>query len=382
MAEAAPGRLLFIDNLRWSAISMVVVMHAAVTYSPFGSWYFYDRTLTTRPLAIGLATYQTFQHAVSMGLLFGIAGYFARAALTRKGSAAFLRERLFRLGLPLLFYTLVIDPVIGRYIARNWHSAVPRSFAEDWWWHFTHGDMLHESGPLWFCLVLLLFSAIYAGVWSWTQPSQTIDQAGLPGPLAMLLTASLMAGLTFLVGLEVPESRTVLNVSLHDFPQYPLMFAIGAAAHRQQWLQRFTPGSGGRWLLVALFGGGIAWVLLITQGGALTGNLKAYGQGWHWQALGMDVWRSAMCLCLARGLVTFYRDHFNQQGALARFLSRNAFGVYVFHAPILIAITRILQSGLDDPLAKFLLASLLAIPATFLFVGLVVRRAPGLRAFV
>ena len=38
-----PHRLLYIDNLRWSAISMVVVMHAAVTYSPFGSWYYRDR---------------------------------------------------------------------------------------------------------------------------------------------------------------------------------------------------------------------------------------------------------------------------------------------------------------------------------------------------
>ena len=62
-------RLLFIDNLRWSAISMVVVIHAAVTYSAVGSWYFIDHAGTGRPATIALATYQSFQHAVAMGLL-------------------------------------------------------------------------------------------------------------------------------------------------------------------------------------------------------------------------------------------------------------------------------------------------------------------------
>jgi len=77
-------RLLFIDNLRWSAISMVVVIHAAVTYSAVGSWYFFDHANTGRAATIALATYQSFQHAVAMGLLFGIAGFFAFASRQRK----------------------------------------------------------------------------------------------------------------------------------------------------------------------------------------------------------------------------------------------------------------------------------------------------------
>ena len=36
------ARLLYIDNLRWVMIMLVVSMHAAVTYSHLGSWYYME----------------------------------------------------------------------------------------------------------------------------------------------------------------------------------------------------------------------------------------------------------------------------------------------------------------------------------------------------
>ena len=32
-------RLAFIDNIRWLMIILVLSMHSADTYSPFGNWY-------------------------------------------------------------------------------------------------------------------------------------------------------------------------------------------------------------------------------------------------------------------------------------------------------------------------------------------------------
>jgi peptidoglycan/LPS O-acetylase OafA/YrhL len=37
---AKPARLLYIDNLRVFTIALVVLQHAAVTYSGLGSWYY------------------------------------------------------------------------------------------------------------------------------------------------------------------------------------------------------------------------------------------------------------------------------------------------------------------------------------------------------
>jgi glucans biosynthesis protein C len=77
-----------------------------------------------------------------------------------------------------------------------------------------------------------------------------------------------------------------------------------------------------------------------------------------------------------------FRSKLSGQGMVTRFLSRNAFGVYVFHPPILIMITQVLHGWPEAAALKFFVASIFAIVGTFLFVGLIARRTPGLRAIV
>ena len=377
---AGPGRLLFIDNLRWSAIAMVVVLHAAVTYSGIGSWYVREQGQTSRAAVIGLATYQSLQHAVAMGLLFGIAGYFAGSALDRHGVRRFLAERAYRLGLPLLLYMLVVGPLTEYYVSQTWRSRPPQTFPQEWWRHVANGEILSGSGPLWFCLVLLVLCLAFAAVRSVRSPPPVASVRPPPGPLGVGAFAAAMAAVTFALGVAAPRAGTVLNLVVHDLPQYPLMFAAGILAQRHGWLQRmpswYGPVGTGAGVVVGL----VWWFAMLTLGGAFRGQLALFGGGWHWQAAAMDLWRSVTCLALSVGLTTLYRDHFDRQDRLARFLTANAFGVYLFHPPILIAITRVLHDVPADNLVKFALAGTGAVAATFLFVGLVVRRTPVLRA--
>ena len=82
---------------------------------------------------------------------------------------------------------------------------------------------------------------------------------------------------------------------------------------------------------------------------------------------------------MSLGLLVLYRERFNEQGRVARFLSDNAFAAYVFHPPILIAVTRLLHI-LDAPqIFKFLIATLVGAALTLLFSALVARRTPLLR---
>jgi hypothetical protein len=321
-----------------------------------------------------------------MGLLFGIAGYFARGSLLRKGGLGFMRDRAFRLGAPLLFYVFLIGPLTSYYIARNWTSTPQRSFGADWLRHIANGEILSGSGPLWFCLVLLAFSAVYA-VWHAIiplRPSPPPQAGEFAGPnLARVVTfIGAMALLSFLIGVVIPRDRTVLNVDLHDLPQYPLMFLAGLQAHREDWLRRFPTRTGRIWGIGGSVLAIVAWVLLIGLGGALNGQLALYGGGWHWQAAAMTLWRAFACVAFSLGLITLFRSKLSGQGVLTRFLSRNAFGVYVFHPPILIMITVALAAWPAAAAAKFFIAGVLAIILTFLFVGLVARRTPGLRAIV
>ena len=242
--------------------------------------------------------------------------------------------------------------------------------------HVANGEILDDSGPLWFCLVLLVFCACFAACQALVPAVRPGARRPVPGAGSVLGYALAMAAVTFAVGVIAPGGGTILNVDVHDFPQYPLMFAAGVMAWRNEWPLRVSPRAGRLWLLGGLLVSLTLWVVLVTQGGALQGNLRAYGGGWHWQAAGMDLWRSFTCLSLSLGLVTLYRDRFNGQGPVARFLTRNAFGVYVFHAPVLIMVTRCLHDWPADTAAKFIVASVAAIAASFLLVGGVARRTP------
>lgn len=374
------GRLLFIDNLRWSAIAMVVVIHAAVTYSGIGNWYVRDRLDTGRLATIGFATYQSLQHAVAMGLLFGIAGYFASRSLARHGVRGFLLERAGRLGLPLILYMFLVGPLTEFYVAGTWRSTPARTFPDEWLRHVGSGAILGGSGPLWFCLVLLVFSLCFAGLQlAWPRRPGHVE-APTPGLVTIAAYGLAMAAVTFGLGVLAPHAGTVLNVVVHDVPQYPFMFAAGVLAERNNWLLRFPPRYGPAGVAGGLVVGLVWWSAMLELGGAFRGELSAFGGGWHWQAASMDLWRSAVCLSLGIGLLTTYRDHVNRQGPVARFLTANAFGVYVFHPPVLIAITQSLRHVPVGGVVKFVVAGAASVVATFLFVGFVARRIPWVRA--
>ena len=53
---------------------------------------------------------------------------------------------------------------------------------------------------------------------------------------------------------------------------------------------------------------------------------------------------SFFCVGISIGLIAIFRKKFNTQGKVTSFISENAFGVYVFHTPILVAITMALSS--------------------------------------
>ena len=100
------------DHLRWGGVALVVTVHAAVTYSGIGGWYYHEpATLDTTSLVVFLA-YELHLQAFFMGLLFLVAGYFVPGGYDRKGPRRFWRDRLMRLGAPTAFYALVIEPVI------------------------------------------------------------------------------------------------------------------------------------------------------------------------------------------------------------------------------------------------------------------------------
>ena len=379
-AAACRQRLLFIDNLRWAMIVLVISMHAADTYSPLGNWYYLDRKPLSTPSLLAFAAWQMYLQSFFMGLLFFIAGFFVPPSLDRKGPRQFLRDRAFRLGLPVLFYMLVLGPITEYFCAHSWNSTAPTSFANEWVKHIRNGQFLQENGPLWFCLALLTFSLSYVALRA-MQPAikASHEDRQPPGVGKQIGFAVAMATSTFVVRLVLPSGFSFLNMHLGDFPQYILLFAAGVAAARGQWLLELKLSAGMRWLAIVLPFGFAAWLVILRVGGAFTGNGRAYSGGWHWQAASVNVWESFTCVAMCLGLLAIFRGAFDRQGPLAKFLSDNAFSVYVFHPPIVIMSARLLHTCAWPPVLKFIVLTCMAVAASFALSATVFRRIPLLR---
>jgi len=368
-------RLLFIDNIRWTMILLVLSMHATDTYSPFGNWYYTDRSQTTFGTALVFGTYQSTLQAFFMALLFFVAGFFAAPSYDRKGFTRFVRNRWVRLGIPTALYILVIGPLTQYFLSRTWGTG---GFAYQWFLHLRNGEILSETGPMWFAAVLLVFSLLYAGLRAATGvPAKYVNV--LPIGKAILGLVALMACATFVVRVFIPQDRAVLNVHPGDLPQYILMFSAGILAHRQRWLESLPTRTGVRWATLLLGPAVALFAILLIYGGAADGDTSLYSGGTNIVSLGKSIWESLVCVGASLAIIVVYRERFNKQGRLAALLSENAFAVYLVHPPIIILMAILLHSISAPVVLKAVLLTATSALVTFSIAALVLRRVPLLQ---
>src|SRR5258707_10768357 len=102
-ATRSPARIVPLDRARRFIILLVLLHHSVLNYTFFGHgdpmrWLGFDLVVL-------------FNDSYFMAFMFFISGLFVRDSLVRRGSAVFLRDRAWRLGLPYLFSVLVLMPI-------------------------------------------------------------------------------------------------------------------------------------------------------------------------------------------------------------------------------------------------------------------------------
>jgi fucose 4-O-acetylase-like acetyltransferase len=373
---SSTSRLLFIDNIRWTMIILVLSMHASDTYSPFGNWYYTEHPKIGAMTILMFAFYQSFLQAFFMALLFFIAGFFAAPSYDRKGFAAFARERCIRLGVPTLLFMFVIGPLTQYYLSHTWGDG---GFPYQWRLHIIDGQILSETGPMWFAALLLLFSLLYATARLVARALPRVQHHSCFGNAQLIAFIGTMSVATFLVRIWLPENASVLNTHPADFPQYILMFVAGIIAARRGWLEGASTMFSVRWAAVLTITSIPLFALLAAGGGALHGHTADYSGGLNAMSLLKCVWESMVCVGMTLALVSLYRRKFNRQGALATWLSRDAFAVYLCHPPIIIALAILTQRIQAPALIKVILLTLATAIVTYSLVSTVLRRTPLLR---
>ena len=364
-------RYAWMDNLRVLMIVLVVILHTCVTYSGLGGWYYKENMQVDMYSTIFFAFYLTFTQAYFMSLLFMVSGYFTQRSLLRKGAINYSLGRLKRLGIPLLIFIFLIQPftVMLAYPDLNivdWYLGGLKDF-----------EFIGWTGPLWFVEALLIFTLIYVLIFRlFIRREFKIKLKVTYLNVSMLIL--LITAVAFLLRLNNPIGSNFYNLQFSFFSAYVIMFAVGIIAFSAGIFEQITFKDGKRWLAISLGLGIPGWCMLIYFAGFLEGS-RMFEGGMNGPAFFYALWESFVCVTFILALIGIFRYRLNIKGKLQQFLSDNAFGVFVFHAPVLVGISMLLKDFSILPVPKFFLVFTLAVPLSFL-VSWLVRRIGVLRS--
>jgi hypothetical protein len=364
---AVTSRDTGLDALRATTTLLVLFHHAALTYGAIGGWYYREVPTDGRLETKILILFCTVNQAWFMGLFFLLAGYFTPGAFERKGGWAYARDRLLRLGMPLLVYLLVISPLT---IALA-QIANGRRFLGTFEWLWVHGRF--ESGPLWFAQALLIFSGAYLA--SRAIAARRAGARTFPSNTSMLLAALTTGVGAFALRLLWPVGVQVSGLQLGYFSSYVVLFTAGCAAARGHWLSSVPDRQRRLWLTVA-------WItlpvlpavdLLAPAIPALRGD---FGGGWNIQSVIYAFWEPLVAWGFILALVRTFQQGVRTTGPVWTALSRRAYAIYIIHPPVLVAVALAWRDVPASHLVKFAVSGSVTCLLCFWMSGVLLRARP------
>ncbi|HEU5100925.1 MAG TPA: acyltransferase family protein [Roseiflexaceae bacterium] len=369
------ARLVYVDNLRAIVIGVVIVHHAAQAYGPTGGeWPIFNPTR-----AAILEPFFTVNLAFGLGLLFLIAGYFVPRAYDRKGAVRFLVDRLVRLGVPMLFVSLVLFPLFMYAMDARRQSFIP----------FLAGYLRQPLAlHMWFVGYLLLASGGYAG-WRWLTKRAApvaLRPAAAPRHREILGYALALGLATFVARIWFPVDRWVsplplISIEPAHVPQYLSLFILGIMAERRDWLRQLPSSTGMAWLRVGLAAAMLPYAAAVLRELTPINIDLGTDGGLNLMALVSSAIEALIAVGLCVGLLTLFRDRFDCQSVLARELAAGSYAVYVIHVFPVVALQLALAASPLPPLAKFGVVALVAVPLCF-GLAYALRRLPGVRRII
>lgn len=257
-------RLHALDAARGFALLLGIVFHATASFlpSPPGvpMWIVMDNARSVELSALFLVI-----HIFRMTTFFLLAGFFAHMSFHRKGTGGFIRDRLKRIGIPLIvgwpiLFAMIVAVSIWAAIVMAHGGPMPKPPAYP---GFPAFPLTH----LWFLYVLLL---LYAATLLLRGAVALIDRKGRLRAAADRVVGALVRNPLGLVVLATPLAATFILTP--------------------QWIQQIgimTPDSS-----------------LLPNAGAAVGFFTAFGFGWllHRQADLLEVWRRRWLLNLVAAL--------------------------------------------------------------------------------
>ncbi len=353
----------WVDNLRVLVIALVIVVHTATGYvTDIAGWY-YDDELTTSDFwnsvvgaAAGLGAF------FALGPLFVLAGWFSTRSVARRGPAGFVRSRLIRLGVPLVLFVVVVQPLTD-YVGNRWDEP-DRTF----------GSYLRDTevGAMWFITALLCFSLVYA-LKEAVHPANA-EQRPLRTPLLVAVGLGIAVGSFVSWQFWTIDAEVFMNARFGEWAQGGGLFALGVVGANGGWIGGLSATLTHR--LGQLAAAGMVALFLLFGLSLAPDNDEQI-------ALGIDVPTALFALldgliavCFSLWFMTWIRQRWATHDALVAKAGRASYATYFIHP---LVITLVMMSLAWVPLVpelKFLLVAPLAVVACYA-VGDGLTRLPG-----
>ncbi len=364
----AAQRTGFLDQIRLILTGLVIMHHSAIMFGAPGGWYLKYPTSNLVEQII-FAVFVSVDQAFFMGFFFLLAGYFSATSYDRKGPLPFLRDRLIRLGLPILAYGYVLGPMTVALAAK----ARGEPFLEKWGALILRGYF--NIGPLWFAFALLLFSLAYV-LWRVVRPSARSGAGFVPRQAHMLAGAVATGMLAFLLRLWVPVGHERWLLQIGYFASYVVLFVAGCAVARSRWIERIEANTTRPWRVTAWICAPLLFIYGLAAGAARGAPFDTSG-GWTLPALAYAFWEPFVAWGIILGMLWRFRMNAARRSAWSSWAGC-AYGAYILHAPVVVALGLLLADVVLPNSLRFAIAGSAGILLSFL-LGWLTLQIPGAR---
>ena len=330
-------RLYYLDTLKVMLTILVVFHHAAEAYSPYSAWVYKPSNKDEMmPL---IWHFNSVNAAFFMGLFFLIAGYFVPRSYDKQGVWVFVKKKLLRLGIPVVLVTALLSYITGQL----------------------------EVGHLWYVESLLLFCLVYALVRRFVSPIQLKGDVSLGG---LLVVALVMGVGGYFIRQVSPQDNWIwvlgfVHIEPAHYLQYVIMFVLGVLAYRGQWLTKMNNFTGAISLLI---GSALAIGDYVRNDGAWNNFV------YQW----FGIYESLLCVFFSVGLLWLFREFVNGTNAFQNWCSQQAYGAYIVHLFVLLAVQNATDCLVLPGIVKFLIIGSVASVISFI-VTYLLRLIPGVK---
>ncbi|THB65202.1 MAG: hypothetical protein D6B27_09040 [Gammaproteobacteria bacterium] len=382
------GRVVFLDNIRYLIVLLVVVLHVAVAYSGMmPHWPVNDNNSVLFDIFLGICDISL------MPAMFFIAGYFVLKSIRKTGASRFILSKVIRLGIPWLVGVILFQPIhcyiyyssrgmngvdIWAIVFRELKTALSVHVG------FASSPVEFNHYHFWFISLLLLFCIVFALCYKLKHlffkcSKSTNNRILLSFSMLCILTIIAVVIMLKVITLTLGDKYTlgwlkitpILQFQPIKLPIYIASFSLGTYACSKEWFtDGYCPGHPFLWGVFSI-------MLFVINLFLYMSLLKEYSL---LLASVLACVRIIMVYTVLLLLISFGVRYWNKASYIGKSLTENSYNIYLVHMVFALVIPFLLLNLDISIYLKFLIGTSLSIILSYIVSRYLIKT--GLNLFL